>query len=134
MRSCSRPSRLSHAAPVASTWQTRSALLRIIATGFLLLPWLGIQASAAILAGASALAIVSLYLCSRSADVVSAYPDASIVALLATGAAVAACVILPAISLSAAHLEVLVTQALLVQREGLTEVVTVTEVPTAGCC
>ena len=57
---------------------TIGAVVGSIATGFLLLPWLGIQASAAILAGASALAIVPLYLCSRSADERPACPDATI--------------------------------------------------------
>ena len=45
---------------------TVGAVCGSLATGFVLLPWLGIQGSAAALAGASALAIAPLYLCARS--------------------------------------------------------------------
>ena len=108
---------------------TIGAVVGSIATGFLLLPWLGIQASAAILAGASALTIVSLYLCSRSADERLAISRRyASISLLATGAAVAVCVILPGdFVISRALGSVGEAKHILVQREGLTEVVTIAE-------
>ena len=108
---------------------TIGAVIGSIATGFLLLPWLGIQGSVAILAAASALAIVSLYLCSRSADERSAVSRRSAsMSLLATGAAVAACVMVPGdIVISRALGTAGDTRHILSQREGLTEVVTIAE-------
>jgi spermidine synthase len=112
---------------------TAGAVCGSIATGFLLLPWFGIQDSAAILAAASALAIVPLYLCARSGTrTAGRYAAAS---LLATGVAIAACVMLPANfvinraigNISRAVGTAAETRQVLSQREGLTEVVTIAE-------
>jgi len=107
---------------------TTGAVVGSIATGFLLLPWLGIQGSVAVLAAASALAIVSLFLCSRSADERSISRRYASISLLATGAAVATCVILPGDFVIGRALGTAgETGHILAQREGLTEVVTIAE-------
>jgi spermidine synthase len=109
---------------------TAGAVCGSIATGFLLLPWVGIQWSAAIIAGASALAIVALYGPARaghyaSPNVVSRYAWLS---LLATGAAVTACAIAPAdFVIRRAIGNATETRHVLAQREGLTEVVTIVD-------
>jgi spermidine synthase len=106
---------------------TVGAVSGSLATGFLLLPRFGIQSSATMLASASALAVVPLYLCSpkesrrRSAGVLAG-------SLIATGAAIAVSVNLPA--------DFVIRRALggggdtgrvMAQHEGLTEVITITE-------
>ena len=112
---------------------TVGAVCGSIVTGFLLLPWLGIQGSAAVLASASALAIVPVYLCSRSSVVDPAHGRGLALfagSLLVAGAAAATCVILPRdFVIRRALGSVSETRAVLAQREGLTEVVTVTEAP-----
>jgi len=108
---------------------TAGAVCGSLATGFLLLPWLGIQWSMAILAGSSALAIVTLYLssCSAIEGPATAGHYAS-VSLLATAAAVAACAIAPAdFVIRRAIGDAVDTRHVLAQREGLTEVITITE-------
>jgi len=108
---------------------TAGAVCGSIATGFLLLPWVGIQWSAAIIAGASALAIVALYLCARPADARPAKAGRfASLSLLATGAAVAACAIAPAdFVIRRAIGNATETRHVLAQREGLTEVVTIAD-------
>jgi spermidine synthase len=108
---------------------TAGAVCGSIATGFLLLPWLGIQWSAAILTAASALAIAALYLCSRTAGggLANAGPYASL-SLLTTAAAVAACVIAPHdFVIRRAIGNAAEARHVLAQREGLTEVVTIAD-------
>ena len=106
---------------------TVGAVCGSIATGFVLLPWLGIQGSAAVLAAASALAIAPLYLCARST---AARPRVGLVAgsLLAAGSAVAVCLILPGdFVIRRALGTVSDASRILAQREGLTEVITITD-------
>jgi spermidine synthase len=105
---------------------TAGAVCGSIATGFLLLPWLGIQWSAAILAATTALTIVALHLCSRSRR------DRGVVllagSLAVSGIAVAACVIAPHdFVIRRAIGSATETRHVLAQREGLTEVVTIAE-------
>ena len=100
-----------------------------ITTGFLFLPWLGIQRSAAVLTVASALAIVALYRCSQSTVDAPAragrYAAASL--LLATSAIVA-CVIAPGdYVINRAIGNTATTRQVLTQEEGLNEVVTIAE-------
>ena len=107
---------------------TAGSVCGSIATGFLLLPWLGIQGSAAILAGASAAAIVPLYLCTGPAIRRRGMLLAG--SLLATGAAVAACVLAPDnFVVDRAIGNAAKARPVLAQREGLTEIVTIAETP-----
>jgi spermidine synthase len=119
---------------------TVGAVCGSLATGFVLLPWLGIQMSAAVLAGASALAIVPLYMSSRSVRLQADTPDDRLqpdrglafaaCACLAIAAAIVALVILPRDFVIRRALGTEVDQShLLAQREGLTEVISVTETP-----
>ena len=113
---------------------TAGAVFGSIVTGFVLLPWLGIQASAATLAAASALAMVPLFACTRFSTGVHAAAavrrtDGAFFAasLAAAGSAVAACLLLPpdlVIRRAVGEHEI---QHVLTQQEGLTEVVTITE-------
>jgi len=101
---------------------TVGAVAGSLATGFVLLPWLGIQQTVAILAGASALAVVMLYLCSRSGLVVL------LGSLTAVSASIAICVVLPSDFVIRRALGSVVNGGqLLAQREGLTEVISITE-------
>lgn len=106
---------------------TVGAVCGSIATGFVLLPRLGIQGSAAFLAGVSALAIAPLYLCARST---LARPPVGLLAgsILAAGSAVAVCLILPGdFVIRRALGTVSGAPRILAQREGLTEVITITD-------
>ena len=98
-----------------------------LATGFLLLPWFGIQASATILAAAAALAVVPLYLCSPRESRRWSTPILA-GSVIATGIAIAVSVNMPA--------DFVIQRALgasseagrvIAQQEGLTEVITVTD-------
>ena len=111
---------------------TAGAVCGSLATGFVLLPWLGIQHSAAVLAGASALAIVPLYFCSRSDSPAASSGPAKaghyvrVLSLLAAASAAAACLILPGdFVIRRALGTVSEAPRLLTQSEGLTEVITV---------
>ena len=114
---------------------TAGAVCGSIATGFLLLPWLGIQGSAAVPAGASAVAVVPLFLSTidgpaKAGDYVRRDERGGALAaasLLATGAAVAACLILPGDFVIRRALGTVTTSPPLAQREGLTEVITISE-------
>jgi spermidine synthase len=106
---------------------TVGAVSGSLVTGFVLLPWFGIQSSAFVLAGASALAVVPLSLCSpresrrRSAGFL-------VGSLAATGAAIAVGVNLPSeFVIRRALGRVAETGTILAQHEGLTEVITVTD-------
>src|SRR4030095_8654609 len=117
---------------------TAGAVCGSIATGFLLLPWLGIQWSAAVLAASTALTIVALFLCSYSrregppaAGYYGADSRGAVLlagSLAATAAAIAACVIAPHdFVIRRAIGNATETRQVLAQREGLTEVVTIAE-------
>jgi spermidine synthase len=106
---------------------TVGAVSGSLATGFVLLPWFGIQSSALVLAGTSALAVVPLYLCSpresrrRSVGLL-------VGSLAATGAAIAIGVNLPSgLVIGRALGRVTETGTILAQHEGLTEVITITD-------
>jgi len=104
---------------------TAGAVCGSITTGFVLLPWLGIQWSAAILAGTSALAIAALYAPAKAGRYASRFAPLS---LLATGAAVAVCLIAPTdFVIRRAIGNTAETRHVLAQREGLTEVVTIAD-------
>ena len=102
---------------------TIGAVCGSIAAGFVLLPWLGIQVTTAVLSGASALSLVPLYLLSQSGRIaIAAVP------LLTAAAAIAACFVVPPdFVIRRAVGSAAETQQLLTQHEGLTEVVTITE-------
>jgi spermidine synthase len=118
---------------------TAGAVCGSIATGFLLLPWLGIQSTAAVLAAASALAILPLYRCCRptiegltggpaEAGHHVRYRPVFAGSLAAAATAAAACVILPNdFVIRRALGKVADTRHVLAQREGLTEVVTIAD-------
>jgi spermidine synthase len=120
---------------------TVGAVCGSIATGFLLLPWLGIQISAAVLAGTCALTIAALHASSSSVstspakaghyvrayvrDSRAALPIGSLVLVVS---AVAACVIAPPdFTINRAIGNAAQTRNVLSQQEGLTEVVTIAE-------
>ena len=113
---------------------TVGAVCGSMVTGFVLLPLFGIQASAEILAAASALAIVPLYMCSPSISAGAAGRYRRVAplagALLIAGAAIAVYTTLPAdFVISRALGSAAETRQVLAQREGLTEVITIAETP-----
>lgn len=100
-----------------------------LATGFLLVPWFGIQASATMLASAAALSVVPLYLCSPRESRRGSM-GVLVGSLLATGAAIAISANLPVdFVLRRALGPGSETGMVLTQYEGLTEVITVAERP-----
>ena len=113
---------------------TAGAVFGSIVTGFVLLPWLGIQASAAALSAVSALAMVPLFACTRFSTGVHAAAAVRRAngaffagSLIAAGSAVAACVLLPPDFVIRRAIGERETRHVLTQQEGLTEVVTITE-------
>jgi spermidine synthase len=111
---------------------TAGAVCGSLVTGFVLLPLFGIQASAEVLAAASALAIVPLYLCSPSiaAGAASRYRHVAPLAgtLLIAGTAIAVYTTLPAnFVIRRALGSAAETRHILAQREGLTEVITIAD-------
>ncbi len=107
---------------------TCGAVCGSLAAGFILLPALGIQGSATILATAAALAIVPLYFAMRPRGGLAGLT----VAALTGGVAAGVWLLLPPDYLVARAAPVLENERLIVRSEGLTEVVAVTEAPSQG--
>jgi spermidine synthase/Tfp pilus assembly protein PilF len=116
---------------------TAGAVCGSLAAGFILLPTLGIQASATVLMIAAALAVVPLYLAGRSGEhAEAAAPDrlgASLAGSVAIGAvALGLWLWLPADYVIARALARSPTERLVTLREGLTEVIAVADEPGKG--
>lgn len=106
---------------------TFGAVLGALVTGLLLLPSVGMQQGAFVLGGATALAIVALFLTARPASVGAFVPSlVSVVVALAlwTG--------LPPDHVTRRTLALRPTDRLLTVSEGVTEIVAVTEAPQEG--
>ena len=110
---------------------TVGAVCGSLAVGFLFLPMLGIQGSATVLMVASALAVVPLYVATRTSA--SPWPTAFACSLLIGGGSLTLWLLLPAGYVITRALPAPVEgERLLNRSEGLTEVITVVERPGYG--
>jgi len=107
---------------------TCGAVCGSLAAGFVLLPALGIQGSATVLATAAAIAIVPLYFATRQGRGLAGLS----VAALTSGVAAGAWLLLPSDYVIARAAPALENERLIARSEGLTEVVAVTETPSQG--
>ena len=107
---------------------TCGAVCGSLAAGFVLLPALGIQGSATVLATAAAIAIVPLYFATRQERGLAGLT----VAALTGGVAAGAWLLLPSDYVIARAAPALENERLIARSEGLTEVVAVTETPSQG--
>ena len=101
-----------------------------LAAGFVFLPWLGIQGSVTVLSMVGGLAIVPLYLAPTGSPT---WRTASVGSLLVASGSIAMWLLLPSDHVIMRALRAPAAQErLLSLREGLTEVINVTEVPGTG--
>jgi spermidine synthase len=107
---------------------TCGAVCGSLAAGFVLLPALGIQGSATVLATAAAIAMMPLYFATWQGRGLAGLT----VAALTGGVAVGAWLLLPSDYVIARAAPALDNERLIARSEGVTEVVAVTETPTQG--
>jgi predicted membrane-bound spermidine synthase len=106
---------------------TVGAVLGALVTGLLLLPTIGMQQGALVLGAGSALAIVALFLAARPASV-----GAFVLSLVSVGVALAVWAGLPSDHVTRRTLALKPTDRLLTLREGVTEIVAITDAPQVG--